>query len=173
MEYFWHELCSFPVLLYVRGKPKLQYCFPTEWHRRTGATPVFLFTRSSALFINIQSTIDKQKYILYIQFCQKKWIRFTFLSTLCMPVQYYLLPRSSLKALVSPMFQSTFLEKHYAESTLCYIAILSVIYFQSQIIFHCLHHLMWDIFLCKLSEIVFSRYICTVYLTILSNPVER
>ena len=96
-----------------------------------------------------------------------------FLSTLCMPVQYYLLPRSSLKALVSPMFQSTFLEKHYAESTHCYIAILSVIYFQSQIIFHCLHHLMWDIFLCKLSEIVFSRYICTVYLTILSNPVER
>ena len=128
MEYFWHELCSFPVLLYVRGKPKLQYCFPTEWHRRTGATQVFLFTRSSALFINIQSTIDKQKYILYIQFCQKKWFRFTFLSTLCMPVQYYLLPRSSLKALVSPMFQSTFLEK-----TLCRIYPLLYSYFVSNL----------------------------------------
>lgn len=93
-----------------------------------------------------------------------------FLSTLCMPVQYYLLPRSSLKALVSPMFQSTFFsKKHYAESTHCYIAILSVIYFQSQIIFHCLHHLMWDIFLCKLSEIVFSA----LYLHCLLNNFKQ
>ena len=51
-----------------------------------------------------------------------------FLSTLCMPVQYYLLPRSSLKALVSPMFQSTFLEK-----TLCRIYPLLYSYFVSNL----------------------------------------
>lgn len=78
-----------------------------------------------------------------------------------------------LKLLYLLCFNPLFLEKTLCRIYHCYIAILSVIYFQSQIIFHCLHHLMWDIFLCKLSEIVFSRYICTVYLTILSNPVER
>ena len=132
MEYFWHELCSFPVLLDVRGKPKLQYCFPTGWHRRTESTQIFLFTRSSALFINIQSTIDKPKYILYIQFCQKKWIEFTFFIHTLYAGTVLSFTNKITISLIFPTLHSIFPEKfHYRIYPLLYSYFISNLLFIS------------------------------------------